>query len=92
MDLKTVLHQIHTESGARMVPFGGWDMPVQYAGIISEVAAVRTKSGLFDVSHMGRLYIEGDSATDLLDLVVTSPASTLKIGRARYCMLCDESG
>lgn len=92
MDLKTVLHQIHTESGARMVPFGGWDMPVQYAGIISEVAAVRTKSGLFDVSHMGRLYIEGDSATDLLDLVLTSPASTLKIGRARYCMICDESG
>ena len=92
MDLKTVLHQVHIESGARMVPFGGWDMPVQYAGVISEVAAVRTNSGLFDVSHMGRLYIQGDSATDLLDLVLTSPASTLTVGRARYCMICDESG
>ncbi|MBO54185.1 MAG: glycine cleavage system protein T [Dehalococcoidia bacterium] len=91
MDLKTVLHQVHTDSGARMVPFGGWDMPVQYGGIISEVAAVRKQAGLFDVSHMGRLYIEGKSATNLLDLVLTSPASTLSIGKARYCMICDES-
>ena len=75
-----------------MVPFGGWDMPVQYSGILSEVAAVRTNVGLFDVSHMGRLYIGGAGATSFLDWVLTSSASTLNIGKARYCMICNETG
>ena len=75
-----------------MVPFGGWDMPVQYSGIINEVKAVRTAAGIFDVSHMGRLYISGPRAADFLDRVLTGSATTLRIGRARYCMICNEAG
>ena len=89
---KTPLYDSHLAAGARMVPFGGWDMPVQYSGIISEVESVRTKVGLFDVSHMGRMYISGSSATEFLDWMLTGSASTLRIGRARYCMICNPSG
>ena len=75
-----------------MVPFGGWDMPVQYSGILAEVKAVRTAAGLFDVSHMGRLYISGPQCTEFLDWVLTGSAESLRVGRARYCMICNESG
>jgi aminomethyltransferase len=75
-----------------MVPFGGWDMPVQYSGILAEVKAVRTATGVFDVSHMGRLYISGPQAADFLDWVLTGSASTLRVSRARYCMICNEKG
>ena len=76
-----------------MVPFGGWDMPVQYpAGILAEVAAVRTATGIFDVSHMGRLYLSGPKATEFLDWVLTGSAASLKVGRARYCLICNEKG
>jgi aminomethyltransferase len=75
-----------------MVPFGGWDMPVQYSGILAEVKGVRTACGLFDVSHMGRLYISGNQATEFLDWVLTGAASTLRVGRARYCLICNERG
>jgi aminomethyltransferase len=78
--------------GARMVPFGGWDMPVQYSSILAEVKAVRTATGLFDVSHMGRLYISGPKATGFLDWILTGSPTTLRVGRARYCMICNESG
>ena len=77
---------------ARMVPFGGWDMPVQYSGIINEVKAVRTASGIFDVSHMGRLYISGPQAGAFLDRMLTGSATGLRLGRARYCLICNESG
>ena len=92
-NLRTPLYDTHVALGGRMVPFGGWDMPVQYpAGILAEVRAVRTAAGLFDVSHMGRVYISGPSATEFLDLVVTGSAANLEIGRARYCMICNERG
>ena len=92
-NLRTPLYETHVALGARMVPFGGWDMPVQYSsGIISEVRAVRTGAGIFDVSHMGRAYISGPSATDFLDWVLTGSASTLEVGRARYCMICNSRG
>ena len=92
-NLRTPLYDTHVALAGRMVPFGGWDMPVQYpAGIIAEVRAVRTGAGLFDVSHMGRVYISGPSATEFLDTVVTGSAATLEIGRARYCMICNERG
>ena len=92
-NLQTALYDIHVAAGARMVPFGGWDMPVQYpSGILAEVRAVRTGAGIFDVSHMGRAYISGPAATDFLDLVVTGSAATLEIGRARYCMICNDYG
>ena len=67
-------------------------MPVQYSGILAEVKAVRTAAGLFDVSHMGRLYISGPQCTEFLDWVLTGSAESLRVGRARYCMICNESG
>ncbi len=91
--LRTPLYDTHVALGGRMVPFGGWDMPVQYpSGILSEVKAVRTGAGIFDVSHMGRVYISGRSATDFLDWALTGSASTLEVGRARYCLICNERG
>ena len=92
MDSKTVLHPNHLALGAGMVPFGGWDMPVQYSGILAEVKAVRTAVGIFDVSHMGRLYISGPQAADFLDFVLTGSASGLRAGRARYCFICNPAG
>ncbi len=67
-------------------------MPVQYSGILAEVKAVRTAAGLFDVSHMGRLYLSGAQAAEFLDWVLTGSASSLRVGRARYCMICNDSG
>ena len=92
MNLRTALYSTHLSLGARLVPFGGWDMPVQYSGILAEVKAVRTAAGLFDVSHMGRLYISGPRAARFLDWVLTGSASALRVGRARYCMICNEAG
>ncbi len=87
-----MLYQNHVDLGARMVPFGGWDMPVQYSGIINEVRAVRTSVGMFDVSHMGRLNITGPQAGEFLDRMLTGSATNLRTGRARYCLICNESG
>ncbi|MCE2501982.1 MAG: glycine cleavage system aminomethyltransferase GcvT [Dehalococcoidia bacterium] len=91
-NLRTALYQTHVDLGARMVPFGGWDMPVQYQGTIAEVEAVRTDAGIFDVSHMGRLHIGGPNAAALLDILLTGSASSLRAGRARYCFVCNEEG
>ena len=91
-NFRTALYDAHVGLGARMVPFGGWDMPVQYAGILSEVAAVRTAAGLFDVSHMGRLYISGSNATAFLESVLTASVASLRVGRARYCFICNDNG
>ena len=89
---KTGLYDSHLSLNARMVPFAGWMMPVQYSGILNEVRAVRTKGGIFDVSHMGRLYISGVEATQLLDWLLTGHVSKLKLGRARYSLMCNEKG
>ena len=92
-NLRTPLYDTHVAAGARMVPFGGWDMPVQYPpGIIAEVRAVRNGAGIFDVSHMGRLYLSGPDAGALLDLALTGSASSLDEGRARYSLICNERG
>jgi aminomethyltransferase len=91
-NLRTSLYSAHIGLGARTMPFGGWDMPVQYSGILAEVNAVRTGVGVFDVSHMGRLYISGPQATEFLDWMLTGSAELLSIGRARYCMICNEAG
>ena len=91
-NLRTSLFNTHLALGARMVPFGGWDMPVQYSGILAEVNAVRTAVGIFDVSHMGRLYISGPQSTEFLDWVLTARVSSLAVGRARYSMICNEAG
>ena len=92
-NLRTGLYDTNVSLGARMVEFGGWDMPVQYPdGILAEVKAVRTATGVFDVSHMGRLYLSGPKATEFLDWVLTGSVSGLRIGRARYCLICNEKG
>ena len=88
----TPLNDTHISLGARMVPFAGWDMPVQYGGILAETRAVRSSSGLFDVSHMGRLYVSGAQATGLMDWILTAGASDLRQGRARYALICNEEG
>jgi aminomethyltransferase len=89
---RTPLHATHRELGARMVDFGGWDMPVQYSGIIDEHNAVRTSVGLFDVSHMGEIEIEGPEAAQLADFVTTNSVAKLKIGQAHYSGLLYEHG
>ena len=92
-NLQTPLYQAHLDLGARMVPFGGWDMPVQYpTGTLAEVNAVRNAAGIFDVSHMGRLYVSGSGASEFLDWVLTASVSTLRVGRARYSLICNETG
>ena len=91
-NLRTSLYSTHIDLGARMAPFGGWDMPVQYSGILGEVGAVRNAAGLFDVSHMGRIYVSGPEATEFLDWVLTGSVESLRVGRARYCMICNEQG
>ena len=90
---KTVLHSTHVESNAKMVPFGGWDMPVQYAnGIIAEINAVRNVAGIFDVSHMGRLEFEGEGAESFLSTFLSANLPVLKIGRGKYNFICNEDG
>jgi aminomethyltransferase len=91
-NLRTPLYDWHVAHQARMVPFGGWDMPVQYAGVIAEHKAVRTGAGLFDVSHMGRLSFAGPGAMDLIQKVWTNNAATMKDGQVRYGLVCNESG
>src|SRR5215469_11363758 len=88
----TALNSVHRALGAKMVDFGGWDMPVQYSGIIEEHQAVRTAVGVFDVSHMGEIEISGAEAAKLTDFVTTNAVSRLKIGQAQYSGLLYEHG
>lgn len=90
--LQTPLHAWHAANKGRMVPFAGWDMPVQYAGIIPEHTAVRTGCGLFDVSHMGRLEFTGPDVLPLLEAVFTNSVATMKPGQVRYGLICREDG
>jgi len=90
---KTVLHQTHLDAGGKMVEFGGWDMPVQYAdGIIAEVRAVRGSAGIFDVSHMGRLEFDGPGAEAFLGTILSANMPALKTGRSKYNFICNEQG
>ncbi len=89
---RTALYDIHVNLGARMVPFAGFEMPVQYTSILEESNAVRTKGGLFDVSHMGRIYLSGPDSTSLCDWIQTNRIGNLRIGRARYSLVCNENG
>ncbi len=89
---KTPLNQVHIDSGARMVDFGGWHMPVQYSGLSQEHQAVRTKAGLFDVSHMGEVLVEGEGSLDFLNHLVTNNVSRLTDGQALYTVMCYENG
>ncbi|MFI5006776.1 MAG: glycine cleavage system aminomethyltransferase GcvT [Solirubrobacterales bacterium] len=84
---KTPLNAVHRESGARMVPFGGWDMPVEYSGLIAEHMAVRRAAGLFDVSHMGEFEVAGPGAQDFLQRVTANNVAKLTDGQAQYSAL-----
>ncbi len=90
--LRTPLHDTHVAAGARMVPFAGFSMPVQYEGVKAEHAAVREGVGLFDVSHMGQLHFEGPGAIPSAERLVSSPVASLRPGRVRYGLLCNEEG
>src|SRR5437016_7529060 len=81
---KTALNSTHRRLGAKMVNFGGWDMPVEYSGIVSEHLATRTAAGLFDVSHMGEIDIRGAQALDLVQYFTCNDASRLTDGQAQY--------
>jgi len=85
--LKTPLNAVHRSLGAKMVDFGGWDMPVEYKGVIEEHRAVRKGVGLFDVSHMGELKVRGPQALELVQRVTINDASKLKLGQAQYSAL-----
>jgi aminomethyltransferase len=89
---QTPLHALHVELGARMVPFAGYEMPVQYGSIIEEHRTVRSSVGLFDLSHMGELEVTGDEAVAFLRHAVVSDPGALVIGQAQYSMLCDAEG
>lgn len=89
---RTPLYALHVELGARLVPFAGWEMPVQYTGIIEEHLAVRQAAGLFDVSHMGECRVRGREAAAFLDQVMTNEFTSLRPGFARYTVMCQPDG
>src|SRR6476661_7752496 len=90
--LKTPLHDRHVALGAKMVPFAGWEMPVQYEGVIQEHRAVRTDAGVFDVSHMGELEVEGPQARAFLQGLLSNDLDRLEPGLAQYTLLTNEAG
>ncbi|OLC17448.1 MAG: glycine cleavage system protein T [Candidatus Rokubacteria bacterium 13_1_40CM_69_27] len=89
---RTPLYDIHVEAGARMVPFGGWEMPVQYTSIVGEHRAVRAAVGLFDVSHMGEFEVEGPEALAALQDATTNDVGALEVGQVQYSLLCYPDG
>jgi aminomethyltransferase len=90
--LRTPLYERHVALGARLVPFAGWEMPVQYEGVIPEHRAVRTDAGVFDVSHMGELEVEGPSAQELLQGALSNDLDRIGPGQAQYTLLTNEHG
>src|SRR5213082_2198536 len=89
---RTPLHDRHVALGARLVPFAGWEMPVQYEGVIPEHRAVRTDCGVFDVSHMGELEVEGPRARELLQGLLSNDLDRIDAGQAQYTLLTNERG
>ncbi len=89
---RTPLHGVHQAMGARMVEFGGWDMPVRYTGDLAEHRAVRTAAGLFDLGHMGQVNLTGPDALPFLQWLVTNDFASLPVGQARYTLLCRPDG
>ena len=92
-DLKrTPLNQWHRDHGAKMVDFGGWDMPIQFNGILAEHEAVRQRAGLFDVSHMGEIEIEGKDAKQFLQFLLSNDIEKMSNGSILYTLMCYENG
>jgi aminomethyltransferase len=89
---RTALYERHQAAGARLVPFAGWEMPVQYAGVREEHLAVRQAAGVFDVSHMGQIETEGPQATAFLQWLLSNDVENVPVGGAQYSLLCREDG
>jgi aminomethyltransferase len=89
---RTALHDWHAAHGGRMAPFAGYQMPIQYSGIVAEHTATRQDVGLFDISHMGRLRFDGPRADQLLDRLLTRRVLDMEPGQVRYSLMCDEAG
>ena len=90
--LRTPLYERHRALGARLVPFAGWEMPVQYEGVIPEHRAVREDAGVFDVSHMGEIEVEGRKAEELLQSLLSNDLGRVDVGGAQYTLLTNDDG
>ncbi|HUV04207.1 MAG TPA: glycine cleavage system aminomethyltransferase GcvT [Armatimonadota bacterium] len=90
--MRTPLYDEHCRLGAKMTEFGGWEMPLYYSGIAREVQAVRCSAGIFDVSHMGELFVRGPGALGWLQFLTANDASVLQVGQAQYTLMCEEDG
>jgi len=89
---RTPLFETHQKIGARLIDFGGWEMPVQYTGIVDEHQAVRNAAGVFDISHMGEIFATGPGALDFLNRALTNDARKLAPGQGQYTLMCNERG
>jgi aminomethyltransferase len=90
--MRTALHDVHQRLGASFTDFAGWSMPLRYSSELAEHRAVRETAGLFDLSHMGEIELTGPQAADALDYALVGALSTVKVGRARYSMMCRDDG
>ncbi|MDN6306872.1 MAG: glycine cleavage system protein T, partial [Corynebacterium sp.] len=88
----TALHPVHETLGAKFTDFGGWDMPLKYDKELEEHRAVREAVGVFDLSHMGEVLVTGPDAAAYLDHALVSRLSAVKVGKAKYSMICTEDG
>lgn len=89
---RTVLFEAHQQLGGKLIEFGGWEMPVQYTGIVDEHLAVRNAAGLFDISHMGEVSVKGSGAEPFLNTLLTNDVRNLTIGLGQYTLMCNERG
>src|ERR1051325_9183079 len=89
---RTPLFAAHQKLGGKLIEFGGWEMPVHYTSIMDEHLAVRQAAGLFDISHMGEVFVSGPGAEDFLNRVLTNDARKLAIGQGQYTLMCRETG
>ncbi|MBH0210261.1 MAG: hypothetical protein HP495_17405, partial [Nitrospira sp.] len=85
---QTPLIAQHRAAGAKLVDFAGWEMPIQYSGVVDEYQTVRSTAGIFDVSHMGRILVTGPGSTSFLQRVTTNDVAKLAVGQAQYSMVC----
>ncbi len=89
---RTPLYEAHRAGGGKLVEFAGWEMPIQYSGVVDEYRSVRSRAGLFDVSHMGRLQVSGAGAVDFLQRMTTNDLARLPVGQSHYSMICNPDG
>ncbi|MBU6375088.1 MAG: glycine cleavage system aminomethyltransferase GcvT [Bdellovibrionales bacterium] len=92
MAKQTAIYEEHVRLGGRMIDFGGWSLPVQYSGLMEEHFACRQSAGLFDVSHMGEVHVEGPDAESFLNDLLTNDVSRVSVGQAQYSVMCQDDG